>query len=76
MAHVTIRPHELSPEEISRRQRWVAVGVVVLVALLIVTWFATLPGRISSLTGGDTSTQKMFGEIPQANFIDTDEILK
>ncbi|OGH60929.1 MAG: hypothetical protein A2848_00040 [Candidatus Magasanikbacteria bacterium RIFCSPHIGHO2_01_FULL_50_8] len=74
MASHQLRPH-LAPQEIARRQRWVAVGVVILAFLLVATWFATLPSRISNATDSSLSWQSLVGEVPKTNFIDADKLI-
>lgn len=75
MAHSPLRPH-LHPEELARRQRWVAVGVTILTILLIVTWFITLPGRISEASGNNkTGWKSLFGDVPKSSFIDADALI-
>lgn len=67
MATNPLRPH-MHPQEIARRQRWVAVGVTILGLLLVVTWIITLPERLSQAKG-DTG---LLGTIPQSTFIDSE----
>lgn len=74
MSQSPLRPH-LSPQEVARRQRWVAVGVTVLALLLIGIWVATLPGRITGITGTNATWRLLLGEVPQANYIDTDKLI-
>ncbi len=74
MAHSPLRPH-LHPEELARRQRWVAVGVTILTILLVVTWFITLPGRISQASGDEKGWKSFFGEVPKSSFIDADALI-
>lgn len=74
MAHSPLRPH-LHPEELARRQRWVAVGVTILTILLVVTWFLTLPGRISQASGEATGWKSFFGDVPKTSFIDADALI-
>lgn len=38
--------HRLPAHEVARRQRWVAVGVTILIILILVLWIASLPARI------------------------------
>ncbi len=72
MENSPLRPH-LHPEEIARRQRWVAVGVTVLTLLLIVTWAMTLPARIGQSSGrGGSGWRAIFGEMPPTKFVDTE----
>lgn len=74
MAHSPLRPH-LHPEELARRQRWVAVGVTILTLLLVVLWFLTLPGRISQASGEATGLKSLFGDVPKTSFIDADALI-
>lgn len=74
MSNSPLRPH-LHPQEIARRQRWVAVGVTILTILLIATWVVTLPARISKSTGSNTGWRAILGEVPQGTFIDSDSII-
>lgn len=74
MANSPLRPH-LHPEELARRQRWVAVGVTILTILLVVTWFLTLPGRISQASNDQKGWKSFFGEVPKSSFIDADALI-
>lgn len=74
MAHSPLRPH-LHPEELARRQRWVAVGVTILTILLVVTWFLTLPGRISQASNDQKGWKSFFGEVPKSSFIDAEALI-
>lgn len=71
MSDSSLRPH-LPPEEIARRQRWVIVGVAVLSLLLVATWLYGLPSRLGAMIGSSSS---VFGDIPQANYIDAKEYI-
>jgi len=70
MATNPLRPH-MHPQEIARRQRWVAVGVTILGLLLVVTWIITLPERLSQAKGGSN----LMGTIPESSFIDADTVM-
>lgn len=75
MANSPLRPH-LHPQEIARRQRWVAVGVTILTLLLVVTWLVTLPARISQKSGPQTGWRSLIGgTMPKSSFIDTEAII-
>lgn len=70
-----LRPH-LHPQEIARRQRWVAVGVTILTLLLVVTWLVTLPSRFSQNSGPRIGWRTLVGgDMPKTSFIDTEAIL-
>lgn len=74
MSQSPLRP-PLTPQEVARRQRWVAVGVTILAILLIGIWVATLPGRITNITGTNATWRMLLGEVPQTNYIDTDKLI-
>ena len=67
--------HHLSPQEIARRQRWVAVGVAVLAILLVGTWLVTLPSRISGYSP-DHTWNAWWGKSPDTKYIDVNELMK
>ncbi|MCX6781047.1 MAG: hypothetical protein NT003_02945 [Candidatus Magasanikbacteria bacterium] len=76
MAHELFK-HRIHPEEVARRQRWVAVGITILMFLIVATWFSSLPTRLADATGASKSAgwKSWFGDMPKATYIDSEALL-
>lgn len=67
--------HPLSPQEIARRQRWVAVGVTILAILMIATWLITLPYRFGKTSQDGFFSSLVGNKTSDVNYIDVDSVL-
>lgn len=66
--------HRVPPHILAQRQRWLFVGVIILVTLLIVLWLANIKGNFSNQPFF-TSLGSLIGDDRPAQLIKADDIL-